>query len=232
MPTRNIETLIQRQIHNWHRWRELMQLAPEPEKVKPRPIIAISRELGSGGRVLANALAERLDLQVHGYSLIDEIARDRNLEQRIVAQLDERLQGEIELWVQGMLNRRLFTKEQYYVSLVKAVRTLAAHGGVVIIGRGAHIILADTCALRVRLVAAADSRVRNLMSYEQIDEATARARIVESDAARAAFLKKLFGVDANDPHDYDLMVNTDRVPLPRVVEVAMAMLEARGVFAS
>ncbi len=232
MPTRNIEQLIARQIHHWNRYRELLRLSPEPEKVKPRPIITISRELGSGGRVLAAALAERLDLQIHGFSLIDQIARDRNLERRVVEQLEESERSSIELWVRGALSRRLFSHDQYLVSLVKAVRTLAVHGGVVILGRGAHVILADECALRVRLVAGVEKRVRALMAYEKIDETTARARIAESDAARGAFLRKLFEVDPDDPRQYDIVVNTDRVPPARVVEIAMQALEARGVFAA
>jgi cytidylate kinase len=229
MPPRSVEHLIQRQIHHWNRYRALLQLAAEPEKVRPRPTITISRELGSGARLLAGALAERLDLQIHGFSIIDEIARDRNLERRVLEQLEESKRSEIEVWVQGALGRRLFSHEQYHVALVKAVRTLAALGGVVILGRGAHIILAD-CALRVRVTASVETRARTVMAYEGIDLETARRRIAESDAARSSFLTRVFGDDAQDARRFDLVINTDRIPPARVVEIVMQSLETRGIF--
>jgi cytidylate kinase len=230
MPPRNVEHLIQRQIHHWNRYRALLQLAAEPEKVRPRPTITISREEGSGARLLAGALAERLDLQIHGFSIIDEIARDRNLERRVLEQLEESKRSEIEVWIQGALSRRLFSHEQYHVALVKAVRTLAAHGGVVILGRGAHIILADSCSLRVRMTASVETRARVVMAYEGIDAEAARLRIAESDAARLAFLRRVFGEDAQEAHRFDLVLNTDRIPPARVVEIVMQALEARGIF--
>jgi cytidylate kinase len=226
----HLERLIQRQIHNWNRYRELLRLAEEPQEIKPRPIITISRELGSGARELAHALAERLDLQIHGISLIDQIARDKNLEREIVDHLDEQHRSQIDLWVKGVFKQRIFLRDQYHVSLVKAVRTLAVHGGVVIIGRGANIILADTSSLRIRLVAAQDVRIRNVMRYEGIEEDAAREMVAQSDAARHEFIQKMFHIEPNDPHYYDLVINTEHIPGSRLVEIAMMALESRGVF--
>lgn len=230
MTTKIHEQLIQRQIHQWNRFKELLRLSPEPDKVRPRPVITISRELGGGARVLAAALAQRLDLEVHGISLIDHIARDKNLERRVVEQFDETVRSQMDLWVQGVLNQRIFLRDQYHVSLVKTVRALAAMGGVVFIGRGSHVILADTASLRVCVVASPETRARNVMRYENLDEKTARERIAQSDAARADFLRKLFHVEPNDPHQFDLMLNADTIPPERMVEVVMAALEAKGVF--
>jgi len=230
MPTRSIEHLIQRQIHHWNRYRELLQLADEEAPPRPRPIVAISRQLGAGARVLADGLARRLDLQIHGYSLIDEIARHRDLERKVVEQLDERERSAIDLWVQGVLRQRLFSHDQYHESLARAVRTLAAHGGVLFIGRGAHLILGEMCALRIRVVASLETRVRRVTAYESIDAGEARARIAESDAARDAFLRKLFKVEPDDPRQFDLVLNTDRVAPERLIDLVMAALEARGAF--
>ena len=230
MTSRNIEHLIQRQLSHWSHFKSLLRSAERPEEVKPRPTITLSRELGSGGRLVAEALARRLDLQVHGVSLIDHIARDKKLERRMVDELDEKVRSDIDMWVDGMLNRRMFSQDEYHVSLVRAVRTLAAHGGVVIIGRGANLILADTASLRIRVVASLDRRIRNLMKYEKLDEKMARERIEETDTARRRFIEKLFEVDVNDPCHYDLTFNSDRLPIPRMVEIAMTALETLGVF--
>jgi cytidylate kinase len=226
----NLERLIQRQIHHWNRYKELLRLADRPEEIKPRPVITISRELGAGARELARDLANRLDLQIHGISLIDQIARDKNLEREIIDHLDERIRSQIDLWVKGVMQQQIFLRDQYHLSLVKAVRTLAIHGGVVLIGRGANIILADTDAMSIRLVASVETRVRNVMRYESTDEDSAREMVRKSDAERHEFIKKMFHVDPNDPHYFDLVINTDRIPRARLVEISMMALESRGVF--
>ncbi len=225
-----IEAIIHRQIHHWNHYRELLRASTTPEQVRPRPILTISRELGSGGRLLADALARRLDLEVHGLSLIDYIARNKHVEREVIDHLDEHVRSEIDLWVEGMLKGRLFMRDDYHISLVRAIRTLAAHGGVVFIGRGANIVLADRASLRIRVIASIETRVKNLMQYEDLDESTARARIQESDAERARYTRTLFHVEVGDPHYHDLLINTDKIPVVRMVEIAMTALEARGVF--
>jgi cytidylate kinase len=224
------EKLIQRQIHQWSRYRELLESATEPGEVERRPIITISRELGAGGRKLAAALAKRLDLQVHGISLIDQIARDTNLERQIIEHLDEQARSQVDLWVRGVLKQRIFLRDNYHVSLVKAIRALAAMGGVVILGRGANIILEDNASLRIRLTASPENRLKNVMMYEGASEEKAQQLIQEADESRREFIKKLFRVDPDDTHLYDLVINTDNLPMRRVVHIVMTALEVRGVF--
>jgi cytidylate kinase len=230
MPSIPTEKLIQRQIHQWNRYRELLATAEKPEEVQQRPIITISREMGSGARELARALAERLDLEIHGISIIDEIARDARLERRVVESLDERVRSQIDMWVAGVLKQRIFLRDNYHVALARAVRTLASHGGVVFLGRGANLILEEACSLRILMVAALDVRVRNVMRYEDIDENTAREQVERADRERRAFIEKVFHVDPNACHHYDLVLNTEHYDRARLIDVALAALEARGTF--
>ena len=232
MPVHSIEELIQRQVRQWHLHRELQRTVGEDAPPRPRPVITISRELGAGARGLARDLARRLDLQIHGVSLIDRIARDKDIERRFVDALDERSTSQIDLWVKGILNRRLFTRDAYLAALVRAVRMLAVDGGVVIIGRGANIILDGDCDLRLRVVASPGARIERVMSYEGVDRDEAQRMIEESDAARAGFLCEHFRVEVDDPRRYDLVLNTDRLRRERLAEMAMTALEVRGAFAS
>ncbi|MFH1844327.1 MAG: cytidylate kinase-like family protein, partial [bacterium] len=208
-----IEKLIQRQIHQWHRYRQFLQDHQAAGPAARRPIITISRERGCGGRELAESLAGCLGLEVHGVSLIDHIARNEELEREIVAALDEQARSQVELWVKGVLGRRIYLRDNYHVSLVKAVRTLAAHGGVVFVGRGANLILEDRCDLRVLLVASTKTRIRNLQRTEDIDEKTARGRTLQANLDRQEFIMTMFHVEANDPRNYDLVVNVDELPV-------------------
>ena len=73
-------------------------------------------------------------------SILTRIAEDKRLQQSIVAQLDERTVSQVRLWVQGVLHRRLFLRDDYHTALVETITSLAARGGVVFLGRGANLM--------------------------------------------------------------------------------------------
>jgi len=230
MTPKSIEQIISKQIRQWHLHQELMKLDDTEETRLPRPAITISREMGSGGMDLALSLSRRLDFQIHGKSLIDQIAQDKGLEQKVVEQLDERTRSEVDLWVESLLNQRLFSQSAFHLSVAKAVKTLAALGGVIIIGRGAHAILGGDNCLRVRVVAPLDVRVTRVKDREEIAEVEAQELIVTSDYERVEFHRKLYGVVPNDPYQYDLVLNTERLRGDRAVRLVLAAMEIRGLF--
>ena len=43
--------------------------------------------------------------------------------------------------------------------------------------------------------------------------------IKKEDKERYEYVKKLFGVDLNDPHYYDLVINTDELPINEIVRM-------------
>ena len=161
MTEKLVEKLIQRQLNQWIRIKELLH-AQEPVAIAPRPIITISRQKGAGGRALAEALARRLDLQVHGQDIVEHIAKNEEIAAEVVAQLDEQAISQINLWIKGVLNRRIYLKDEYQEELVRTVRTLAVHGGVIVLGRGGNFILADQADLRLRLVASPEARIERM----------------------------------------------------------------------
>ena len=227
MTEKVIEKLIQRQINQWSHWEAVLRKAEDPAAVPVLPIITISRELGAGGRSLAEALAARLDLQVHGYDIVEHIAQDRELEHEVVAQLDEHLTSQIDLWIKGVLQSRIFLRDEYHVALVRVVRTLAAHGGVVILGRGGNFILREEADLRLRLVAEIEHRAPRLVVTRELSEAEARERIAESDQGRRSFVEKLFHADIDDPRNYDLVINTTGLSDAVVRDLALRALRKR-----
>lgn len=231
MSSPSITRIIDRQIRQWELHRQLQRLAEEGERrAPPLPTLTISREMASGGEELAELLARRLGFTVHDQDLIDRIARDKGIERRIVEQLDEQSRSEIELWVHGMLRQRLFTGDEFLVRLARAVRTLADRGGVIILGRGAHMLLAGRCCLRLRVVASLETRVDRLVQAEGLEPETARARLAESDRRREEFLRKFYGDDALDPRRFDLVLNSDQLPPPAMADAVLAALESSGLF--
>jgi cytidylate kinase len=223
------EKLIQRQINHWSRLRELIHEQPAAAALEAGPVITISRLAGSGGRTLAANLRDRLGMTVHDHSIVESIARTRKLSPELVALLDEQDIRQSDLWVRGVLENRLFLKEQYFNALTETIEEMAAPGNVVFLGRGAGHVLGHRAALRVRMVASTVTRQERMQEQMKISRAEARVLLDETDRRREAYIRKLFGVDPHEPSHYDLVINTDRLTAGDVLEtvVLAALSDAR-----
>ena len=101
------------------------------------------------------------------------------------------------------------------------VKNLQRKGDVVIIGRGANIILADTPGvIHVGLLAPLDVRVEYMISREHFDPNEAQGYVEELDRARVAFFRKFFEkADPDDPSIYHMMLNMGRMESKTAAEV-------------
>jgi cytidylate kinase len=226
----SIERILDHQVRLWHILSELDHETGSEAPAPLRPVFTLSRQLGCDHDVIARGLAARLGLQVHGRSLIDAVARDEGLKQRVAESLDERTRSELDIWVESLLDRRLFSHDVFHMALVRVVRTLANHGGMVFIGRGANLILEGTDCLRIRIIASRDTRVAKVARFLRVDAKTAIRMIDESDRKRTAFIRKLFRADWSDPEAYDIVLNTDLLKPVRLVDVIIETARARGLF--
>jgi len=102
----------------------------------------------------------------------------------------------------------------------EVMRSMAAHGGV-ILGRGAAVVLAGLPGvLHVRLDGPAERRIQRMVDQGLVDEATARRDQAHTDRARAVYMRHFYGRDVNDASLYDLLIDTTSV----AEETAVAMI--------
>lgn len=116
-----------------------------------------------------------------------------------------------------------FSDQLYLETMTQLVQELASSGQIVILGRGGQMILADNPrALHVLCIAPADLRASRLAEREGIGIEAARVQMERSDRGRAAFYKRLWKVDVEDPRLYDLTINTARLDFDAAAEVVAA----------
>jgi cytidylate kinase len=200
--TRSIEALVEEQAH---RWQLVRRRSHEPR----RPVITVARQHGARGTELARRLAAELGLDLFDRALIQRIAEDGHMSERVVTALDERNRELLTDWLSSVASRDYLSPAEYQYHLARVVGAIAHQGGAVIIGRGAHLILGKGEALRVLVVAPMEQRVRTVMQSQSLEERGARRRIAEVESERRAFLMKYFHVEAARPEEFDLVVNTE-----------------------
>lgn len=165
-------------------------------------ILTISREFGSGGRELGQAISREL-----GYRYID---RTKILE-------DIRQAGEKwERWSKTLDEHCPTVWEKYdwsfkgFAALIQSVILQEAlKNNVVIMGRGGNFLLKDIpYALRIHVIAPIDKRIDRIMARESVDHDTARWLIEKSDSERSCFIHLIYGRPWNEIAEYDMVFDT------------------------
>jgi CMP/dCMP kinase len=111
--------------------------------------------------------------------------------------------------------------DQAFIEAITAVvNDLYQAGDVVVIGRGANVILADAPGvIHVGILAPLEIRVATIMEREHLTREDAEAYVEEVEQARIRFFRKFFKVNPDDPSLYHLMLNLGQMRLETAAEV-------------
>jgi cytidylate kinase len=220
--TRSIHQIIDEQVRKWE------MLRTEKKKEEDRiPVIAISREPGSGGRIVAEGIAERLGYDLFHREIIQEMAESADMSSRVLATLDEKGLSVLEDWISELVNERHLWPDQYLKHLMKVVGAIGKHGRAVVVGRGATFILPPEQRFSVRIVAPLEVRVKNVASNFDVPLEEARRRVLRTESDRRAFTRKYFHADIADPNYYDLVINTGRLSINAAQGAVLSVLERK-----
>lgn len=197
---------------------------------EPHPplTIAISREAGARGTQLAQELGRRLGWPAYDQQLLELVAEHMKWPTSSVRGMDERAVGWLEETVTALLGADV-TPTAYVRHLVAVVHGLGLQGRCILVGRGAGFILPRAWALRVRLVASHEARVRTVAADRHVTSEQAADWIDRTEHSRVQFVKDNFRADAADPLHYHLVLNSGELTIPecaRVVIEALYALEA------
>jgi len=173
------------------------------------PVVTVSCEFGAQGIVLGRGVAERLGFSYWDREIVSEIARLLHMGEGTVAVFDERTRHAIEDLLGAFAPNLGATSADYAAEVRGIIDAIAGRGSAVIVGREAQYLVDPRRALRVRLVAPFDLRVRQIEAQSGISGGAAKRLIVAGEKERAAFVRRSVGQNVADPVNYDLVVNTD-----------------------
>jgi cytidylate kinase len=166
-------------------------------------IITISRGTFSGGKMLAEHLAERLGYRCEG-------------REEILATASKRYGVSQEKLLEAILRRpsafRRFTYErEQYLAYIQAILCEHARAdNLVYHGNAGHFLLKGVShVLRVRIVAPMELRVRFVMERQQMLRDEVIKHIEKVDKQRIKWTKFLYGADWRSPELYDIVFNLE-----------------------
>jgi len=164
-------------------------------------IVAISREMGSGGYEIGAAVAKVLNFEYGNRQILLEAAHAHGVpEAKLVDAVDRRPS----LW-----ERFDEEKRRYLIFLEAAYYSFAEKGNLVTASRSGPFFVRDVShALKVRIMAPVEVRVRRIMAQDKLDQKAATAMVRAYDRDLSGRIDYLFGLDWTLPEHYDLVINT------------------------
>ena len=222
----SIEAIINRQLLKWELEKKQAEETKEV-RPEPNPIVTISRQTGSRGSYFGSRLAQKLGYQRLHHEAIDIICRSSGYRRRVIESLDEHFRGNMDLAMESIMTGQSVDHSDYARHLCQMVLSMSQLGGVVVMGRGGSFILGPMRGFHSRIVCPFKKRVENLMKYKQFPYEEAEQVIAVSDRERRQFIKKLFNVDNNDPHYYDMVLNTALIDIEDLVETTAIAIKAK-----
>jgi cytidylate kinase len=219
MPTLNrddllIEDFVQQQIEKWS------QLNAEDDKQKRANIsvVTLCMEPGSGGCLIAEQVAKRLDFDFFHRDIIHKIAESARISATLVESLEkDRLSG-VQDFIASVVKDQYIHPSIYLDHLMKVVGTIGRHGRAVIVGRGANFIIPPKDRVAVRVVAPERVRIERVAKQFGASGDEAKRRVTVRENRRQAFIRQSFNADICDPVHYDLIVNTAHLSVEAGVE--------------
>lgn len=219
--------LVERQMLFKH-VREATQRSPTEKPIRCFKYLTISRRIGSLGDAIAQEVAAKLGWHVCDREIVDYIAQNSHVRQSLVNELDEKAQSMIYDRVQRLLrlpDGDSFGIEEYHEALLKTLTYLAARGELIVVGRGSNFALRDDYnGLHVRITAPLEVRAQRLSKRWSVSIAEARRRLQELDHARREFVREHFREDIDDPHAYDLILDTNRLTVHQAASAILTMI--------
>jgi cytidylate kinase len=184
-------------------------------------VIAMTREIGSLGMDVAEALAARLGLKIVRSEIVaDSVAQRLGIGANSFLRYMDDSASLAERW---RINRRRLV---HYTA--EEILRLAQQDNVLVKGWGAATLLRGLPqVIGVRVCAPMEFRVRMLMERSGIKDAEAvRAQVERHDAARAGAMRLFFNVAQEDARLYHVVLNTERLPVDACVRLVAALAES------
>jgi cytidylate kinase len=183
-------------------------------------VVTVSNEYGAGALAIAKRAADEL-----GYEYVDRqlpvvVAKRLSISPEEVEANEDTGRTLGERWLTSLERStpelaESSTTEPFDEELLKAiqdaVREYASRGDVVIVGRGAGIILGPSPGvLRVFIYAPREWRIAHVMNTFGTDRKTTEAEVDRIDRMRATYLSDWYDAKFGDPSNYDLCIDTSR----------------------
>jgi len=187
------------------------------------PVISISRQYGSGGRLIAQKLAKELKIPYYDKELITIAAEESGFDKKIFEEADKSASSSLlfSLSVYGGPANALGVplSERVFQIQSDVIKEIAKKGPCVIVGRCADYTLRDEKVLSVFLKAPMEFRRETAVSEYCDNPNEVEEKIKNVDKKRSVYYQHFTGDKWGLSDHYNMIIDTSTFGIDKTVEV-------------
>lgn len=183
-----------------------------------KTIVTIGREYGSGGRIIAQKVADMLQIPFYDKELIAKVAEKTGYSEAYIREADQRPTGSF-LYDLYFSSQMPSVSDQVFITQSKVIREMAEKGGSVIVGRCADYVLHDRePVLRVFIHAPIEERMRRAKEEYGVETDKLESYVQKKDKYRSSYYNFFTSGRWGTANNYDLCINS-RLGLDAAAEI-------------
>ena len=188
-----------------------------------RLLITIGREYGSGGCVIGQKLAERLNIAFYDRKELIEIAKHRENYEDVQSFYEE-------FPVNSLLYAIAMNNFENGIGIIpfQQIREICANQSFVIVGRCSNYIFKDDPDLiSIFIHANPEFRLKRVMEMEQLSKSRAKERISEVDRGRKSLFEYYTKASWDKANGYHLCLDSSILGIDQTVEEILSYINRR-----
>lgn len=193
-------------------------------KKKTYPIITITRQYGSWGRVVGRELAHALGIPFYDDELIEIAAKESNFDPKLFHEAENTNASNSFLYAINRLGAgttyNVPVSDQLFSVTSSVIRNIADTHPAIIVGRCADYILRDyTRTVDIFVQADMEIRARRIMELLTLTEARAISYIKKMDRSQASYYNFYSDMKWDKLDHYDLVINTTHLEVDQITNI-------------
>ena len=200
-------------------------------------VVSIGRQLGSGGKDIAEALGRMLKIPVYDKRLLTEAAAESGLHATVFEKADEKesdsfignfaaFRSSISNYFSG--EESCMNRDHLFKIQSEVMRDIASRESCIIVGRCSEYVLRNHPKLiSIFITADTADRITRTMQKDNLDKEKATERIAKGDKMRKSYHDYYATTQWGDTKCYDLCVNSSRLGIDGTVEFIHEYIKRR-----
>ena len=192
-----------------------------------KKVITISREFGSGGRLIGRRLAEKLNVPYYDKELLDRIAEESGFSREMIEGAEKRAKNSFLYSLASAMGtgesgpESLSLNERFFLAQFDTIRKIAEEeGSCVIVGRCADYILRDLpYATNVFIYAEEKDKMKRAIEEYGVPEESVKKMMKDTDKARANYYAYHTGRKWGDPVNYHFSLDSGYLEIEDIVDM-------------
>lgn len=216
-------------------------MVSEKEHEMDKYIITFARGFGSGGKEIASKLAKELGIHCYENRILTLASQMSGLDKKLFDVVNEKVrkEGGFSNFLRGLpRSRHYITRNEKFISDDKLfeyqksiIENLADNESCVIVGKAADDILKGRDnVISIYIEAPREFCIKRTMEHMMVSREVANKTIIHTDKYRADYYAYYTqGKKWNNPVNYDLTINSEKVGIEASVALIKKYLDIRGV---